>query len=448
MIPSAAELFYFSTAFLSILAIILLWAAQVSWNEKEIRATKILLTASIFILAVIGISFILSFPYRYIIVVFTGFVFISTIILLLPSRTKIVVPELPETSFHDERDTIFSRRDLKSDTENYENYYRQNPEKKETDDYHSSLPGILSPDSLFYEPLKYAQADANFTSVEALYPLINGPVNSIKPKIKPDEVEKEILCWLKKQGAHSAGFCELKPAHFYHTRGRRKNYGKKTENTHSFAIAFSVEMDFLNVKAAPYAPIIVESSAQYLRSGLIAVNLAAFIRQLGYDARAHIDGNYEVICPIVARDAGLGEIGRMGLLMTPSLGPRVRIAVVTTELTLSGHSRKENSPMIHFCKICKKCSTNCPGNAIPYSEPQNKPSEPLWKINHEQCYQYWCKAGTDCGRCISVCPFSHPDNLLHRLVRAGIRNNKLFAQLALFLDDYLYGRKPKPFTYR
>ena len=45
------------------------------------------------------------------------------------------------------------------------------------------------------------------------------------------------------------------------------------------------------------------------------------IRRLGYPARAHIDGNYRVIAPLVARDAGLGEIGRMGLLMTPRSRP-------------------------------------------------------------------------------------------------------------------------------
>ena len=51
------------------------------------------------------------------------------------------------------------------------------------------------------------------------------------------------------------------------------------------------------------------------------VQLAAAIRDLGYPARAHIDGNYRVIAPLVARDAGLGEIGRMGLLMTPRWVP-------------------------------------------------------------------------------------------------------------------------------
>lgn len=64
------------------------------------------------------------------------------------------------------------------------------------------------------------------------------------------------------------------------------------------------------------------------------MQLAEFMRSIGYPARAHIDGSYRVVCPLVARDAGLGEIGRMGLLMTPELGPRVRIAVVTTDLPL------------------------------------------------------------------------------------------------------------------
>lgn len=59
--------------------------------------------------------------------------------------------------------------------------------------------------------------------------------------------------------------------------------------------------------------------------------MSAFLNKPGFNSRAHIDGDYELICPLVARDAGLGEIGRMGLLMTPRLGPRVRIAVVTTE---------------------------------------------------------------------------------------------------------------------
>ncbi len=78
------------------------------------------------------------------------------------------------------------------------------------------------------------------------------------------------------------------------------------------------------MSAAPAAPTVMESAHKYLISGAIAIQIAHFIRELGYDAMAHIDANYELICPLVARDAGLGEIGRMGLLITPKHGTRVR----------------------------------------------------------------------------------------------------------------------------
>jgi ferredoxin len=44
-----------------------------------------------------------------------------------------------------------------------------------------------------------------------------------------------------------------------------------------------------------------------------------------------------------------------------------------------------------------------------------------WKINHEACFNYWNITGTDCGKCIQVCPFSHPNNLMHNIVRKGIK---------------------------
>ena len=83
-------------------------------------------------------------------------------------------------------------------------------------------------------------------------------------------------------------------------------------------------MDKEMVDTAPLGPTAMESAQQYVDSGIVALQLAQFIRRLGYSARAHIDGNYRVVCPLVARDAGLGELGRMGLLMTPDLGPRVQ----------------------------------------------------------------------------------------------------------------------------
>jgi reductive dehalogenase len=248
---------------------------------------------------------------------------------------------------------------------------------------------------------------------------------------------------MKQSGAHSAGITPLHPYHLYSHKGRGPRKGQPIETTHISAIAITVEMNERMLKSAPAGTTVMESSEQYLRSGMLALQLASFIRELGYGATAHIDGNYEVICPLVAVDAGLGTLGRMGLLMTPRLGPRVRIAVVTTDLELLPSERHPEHTTIHFCHLCKKCAVNCPAAAIPDGPQSIHEGVKRWKINSEKCYHFWTVSGTDCGRCITVCPFSHRNNLFHGFIRWAIKNNLFFRYLALKLDDAFYGRRPR-----
>jgi hypothetical protein len=54
------------------------------------------------------------------------------------------------------------------------------------------------------------------------------------------------------------------------------------------------------------------------RERIIGGRLENFIQQLGYPARAHVPpGHYDLITPPIAIDAGPGEQGGMGLLITP-----------------------------------------------------------------------------------------------------------------------------------
>jgi ferredoxin len=201
-------------------------------------------------------------------------------------------------------------------------------------------------------------------------------------------------------------------------------------------------MDFHMVGASPYPQTAMESGKQYGEAAKVAVQLAAAIRSLGYAARAHIDANYRLIAPLVARDAGMGEIGRMGLLMTPNLGPRVRLGAVTTNAELIPDGRRPDPAVIDFCNICKKCAECCPSRAIPFDERREIDGALRWRINSESCFHYWTVIGTDCGRCMAVCPFSHPDSLAHNLVRWGIARSGAFRRGALWLDDFIYGKRP------
>lgn len=343
----------------------------------------------------------------------------------------------------DERDTMFSRMELVPGTEKFNQYYATKPENKEKDNLFRQQPGLLSPKAVFYNPLAFNAADANFYTVSKLGPFINDKVSSSKVEIDAEDLSIFVKEWVKKLGAIDVGICLMKDYHYYHTKGRRETYGKKITPRYKYGIALTVEMSEQMIKVAPKGSVIMESAEQYLKSGVIAVTLAAFLRNLGYEAQAHIDGNYEVICPLVARDAGLGEIGRMGLLMTHNLGPRVRIAVVTTNAPLQPYNGKVgDESVIEFCTKCKKCAENCPSQSIPYDDRSISDNTLRWKINSESCFTYWTKVGTDCGRCIQVCPYSHPNNLMHNMIRFGIKHSKLFRIMALHLDDLFYKRKP------
>ena len=372
---------------------------------------------------------------------FVGLITIISVLLLIPFKNrKHIKPGRVKKQF-DERDVMFSRVELVPGTEKFEDYYKRNPEKKVLDDKFREKPGLLSHNASQYHPLKFASAEANFMAVEAFVPFKKENVFTEKQKIKSKEASNYIKKWAKQIGAASVGITELKKQHLYSIKGRGKEYGNEIVQAHPFAIAFTVEMDKEMLDMAPASEAIMESSQQYLHSANIANQISLFIRNLGYSALAHFDGNYQLICPLVAKDAGLGEFGRMGLLMTPELGARVRIAVITTDLPLVTDEYKYEPSVIDFCTICKKCADNCPSRAISFKPMQEIDGVVRWKINHEACFTYWSITGTDCGKCIQVCPYAHPDNLMHNLVRKGIKNSYLFSNMALQMDDLFYGRK-------
>ena len=241
------------------------------------------------------------------------------------------------------------------------------------------------------------------------------------------------------------GIAELQPYHVYSHIGRGSGeYGAPITLTHRYAISFSVEMHHAMVGTGPAAPTVLESARQYVEAAKIAVELGNLVRSQGYPARAHIDGNYRVIAPLVARDAGLGEIGRMGLLMTATLGPRVRLGVVTTDLPLVPDDRSDDTSIIDFCRLCKKCADVCPVRAIPQDDRKEIDGVLRWRINADLCYRYWCAVGTDCGRCMAVCPYSHPNNAMHNLARWAVQRSGVARRTMLWLDDLFYGRIPPP----
>ena len=345
----------------------------------------------------------------------------------------------------DERDIMFARARLEPGTPNYDMYYTLRPENRAGDDKTRSLPGILSPEASEANPPVFGATAATFEFIEQLQGIVEGPVTTQMTAWEPGPGTGWLKGLARYWGACEVGITELRPCHVYSHIGRGKGvYGAPISLNHEFAIAFTVEMDRRLVSTAPAAPTLLESAHQYANAAAIAVQLGNLIRSMGYQARAHINGNYQVVAPLVARDAGLGEIGRMGLLMTPSLGPRVRLGVVTADLPLLADRPGYDASVLDFCGTCRKCADNCPVRAIPSGDREEIDGVLRWRIDQEVCYRYWCVTGTDCARCIAVCPYSYPDTAMHNMVRWAARRSGAARRAVHWLDRAFYGAAPAP----
>ncbi len=175
---------------------------------------------------------------------------------------------------------------------------------------------------------------------------------------------------------------------------------------------------------------------------MIADQVASYLANLGYSATANHLSHYDCLMVPLAVDAGLGEMGRLGYLMTKEFGPRQRLSAVTTDLSLVP-DKPVDIGVEDFCNICVKCAVCCPSQSIPRGEHGEVNGSLRWKLNEITCFEYWGKVGTDCNVCMRVCPWSHADTLPHRFIKLLITRNRIARRLFYHMDDLFYGRRPK-----
>jgi reductive dehalogenase len=432
-------IFLLLTAFLISLFIIS------SIREKERRATFL---AFVFLVGNAGLWGFLFLFKQVKWVSFFNLVVLGAIVLFVLVSIIKYFPSMKERDLsaiqkYDERDIMFARNSLQYYPELAGKYYTLHPEKRTIDERTQAKPELGEPGHHFYDAYFSPLFEAAFTYLKRTRDIFTGEVSSVKKEINKEKMTEIIKAAACAYGAVDVGITSLKPFHTYSHYGRRpENWGEEMVVSHPFAIVIVVKMEVGMLKFAPGLPVILESARQYVEAAKIAHIIADYIRGFGYDARAHTDGNYQVLCVPLAVSAGLGALGRMGIFMHPVHGPCVRLSVVTTELELiPTPASKHTSSIEAFCADCKKCADNCPSQSIVHEEEPISRGFRHWSIHQEKCFSYWKTIGTDCGVCIRVCPYTKPDTFIHRLVRYYISRNAFNQRLALFMDDLFYGRR-------
>ena len=341
----------------------------------------------------------------------------------------------------DERDTMFARAARTPGTPAFDDYYARRPELREVDDRWRALPELGRPGGRHYDPLVCGQADDYFAAIETIAP-DPAVVETWAPLVRDASDATPILASLARAlGVVAVGCAAVDEAFVYTHKGRHDaDYGRAVDRSHPWAVVFLVEMDFRAMRRAPTAPVLRESARQYYRAAVVAKTVAAVLEQSGAGATAHYDAHYDLMLVPLAVTAGLGELGRHNLLIADRYGTRVRIGAVTTDRALV-----ETTPIslgaARFCESCRKCAECCPSRALSSGPRERVRGVWKWPTDVERCYAYWRGVGTDCGICMAVCPFSHPDTWWHNAVRAVIRRAPWLARPARLADDLVYGRR-------
>lgn len=279
---------------------------------------------------------------------------------------------------------------------------------------------------------------------EALLPFHHGEVNPEKAPLPddPQEIAKHLKSMCYFLGADIVGICAVPEyAWFSHDL-----VGNPIEPEHQYAIVLLLDQGYETMAASSGDDWMsgAQSMRAYNNGAVVAVTVADYIRQLGYEARPHTndDSNVQHI-PLVML-AGLGELSRIGeVVINPFLGPRFKTSIITTNLPLTV-DKPIDFGLQDFCNKCRKCARECPCAAISFGDKVMFNGYEMWKPDVEACarYRIMNPGGSGCGRCMKVCPFNKPGLLRYRLALWFAIHMPASRRLLIKLDDWLdHGRR-------
>jgi reductive dehalogenase len=302
-------------------------------------------------------------------------------------------------------------------------------------------------------------ADRRHTLQNAVGRASRGAVNPDRIGVTdPQALTRHIKRVARFFGANVVGIAAVHPSMLYSGSrapddgsGASGGGGPKADSTemarrYPFAICLCTAWDYNLIQAHRHH--IGDHAYHFSQSKLqlVYANLAAYIRELGYEV---VKNRVQPMPAALA--AGIGELGRNGMLITEKFGARVHL----------GDPLLTNMPLIpdqpidigveDFCKICRKCATTCPTNSISMEDKVVHNGVEKYKINWETCYRlraYVLDFWEVCLTCVTVCPYTKPNvwwrtAAVESLKRTPLVLRPLAVKTLKFLDDTFWGTVPR-----
>jgi len=212
------------------------------------------------------------------------------------------------------------------------------------------------------------------------------------PQNPKKEIENDLLKELEKKskkfGIKSIGYTKI-PENILNTNNDLK---------YSNAIVMTTPIGMDIIDEVPSEKAQELNNKLYEEFGNIAYELSDYLRSIGFATQvAHPEGGL-IDLSSLGQDADLGYIGKNGLLITPELGPRLKVSAILTSIENLPILKKNLHKWIkNYCERCGKCIKGCPEDALIENEDNLSKAD----IIDEKCIG--CSQG--CTYCIESCPF-------------------------------------------
>ena len=233
------------------------------------------------------------------------------------------------------------------------------------------------------------------------------------PFESPEDATKNLRKVARFIGAGLLGICANDERWLYSARFSEKTKESKPIDIPDGipnVIVIGEPMDLELTMTVPSALSGTATGMGYTHDSVTLLSITQYIRNLGYTAIASMNDSSLAI-PLAVQ-AGLGEVGRHSLLITPEYGPRLRLGKIYTDMPLV-HDKPKKFGLKEFCDICQRCSEECPPRAIAKEAPSklahsvsNLKGVTKWTTIAEKCFKFWAAQNSDCSICIRVCPYN------------------------------------------
>ncbi len=210
-----------------------------------------------------------------------------------------------------------------------------------------------------------------------------------------DDVSEAIRQKAYELGYGEAGFTRFDRRYLYQSRR------SEARSDLSSAICLALEQDFAATQEIPGIEAEMAQGDAYLKQAELSKQLVEYILSLGYSAQ--VSGPVWHFGPMIPMfvEAGLGQLGVNGQLLSPKFGSRARLQIILTNAKVT-FDKPVDYGIYKYCESCQICFTRCPGRALQ--------GERVWyrgvekhKLIFKRCRPVMTRYD-GCGVCMKVCP--------------------------------------------